>query len=148
VADLVYTPAKERLLKGEIDFVNDDIRVMLVMTNTTADTDEDAEFLSDVGTLDEFDGAGYTAGGVQLGSKAVTRDTTNDRGEFDAADARWDSLSAGTRSIEAAVLYKSVTDASDSPVIAHIDSFDVFPLVPAGAALILLWDSEGILQLT
>ena len=44
MASFWYTPAKERLAKGDLDFeeAGHDIRVMLCMTNTTADTDQDA----------------------------------------------------------------------------------------------------------
>jgi hypothetical protein len=78
----VYTPALAAIAKGEIDLATDDIRAALVMTNTTADTDEDAEFVGDVGTLDEYNGAGYAR--QALTTQVVTANLGADQAEFTA----------------------------------------------------------------
>ena len=57
MASFVYTYAKTKLLSGDLDLNAHDIRLMLVMTNTTADTEADKVFVGDFTTLDEMDGA-------------------------------------------------------------------------------------------
>jgi len=149
MANFVYTPAKARLLSGDLDLNAHDIRVALVMTNTTADTEEDAGTLSAFSTLDEYDGANYAR--KALDNEAVNTDTTNDRGEFDADDITWTALGAGTRQAAALLLYRHVdgTAAADQP-IAYIDttSPSVMPFSGNGGDVSVAWNAEGILQLT
>ena len=123
------------------------MRVLLVMTNTTADTEEDSVTIGGVTTLDEFDGSGYSAGGAALAAEAVNKDTANDRAEFDATDLTFASLGAGTRQIAAALLYKFVTSVALSLPVAYIDSGG-FPISANGGDITLQWNVEGILQLT
>lgn len=140
----VYTPAKTALLNGDLDFAAQDMRIMLVMTNTTADTDQDVQFVGDIGTLDEMDGANYAR--QALGSEAVNQDAANNRAEFDATDSVFTNLGAGTRNVAGIVLYRHVTNDADSPLIAYIDSG--FPYTANGATLTVQWNAEGILQAT
>lgn len=42
MANFVYTPAKSKFLSADLDLNSHDIRVGIVMTNTTADTEQDA----------------------------------------------------------------------------------------------------------
>lgn len=144
----VYTNAARALLAGEIDLDTDDIRVALVMTNTSADTDKDAATISAFGTLDEFDGIGYSR--QALGNEAVAADNANDRGEFDAGDVQWSAVQAGSRDIAGILVLKHVTDDSDSIPLAYIDADDagLLPtLTPNGGSIIITWNAEGILQL-
>ena len=133
------------MLKGTIDFdAPNDFRVLLVMTNTTADTEEDVATVSAFSTLDEYDGANYAR--QELSSDTVTKDSTNDRGEYDAADITFTSLGAGTRQAQAAVIIKHVTNDTDSIPIAYIDTGG-FPFAGNGGNVTIQWNSEGILQL-
>lgn len=145
MANFTYTPAKAEIAKGNIDFVNDDIRVALVMTNTTADTEEDTALMNGFTTLDEFDGANYAR--IALASQAVNQDDANDRAEFDANDITFSALGAGTRNAQAAIVYKHVTDDTDSIPIAYIDTGG-FPFAPNGNDVVVEWNGEGILQVT
>ena len=108
MSNYVYTNAARALLAGEIDFDSDTIIALLVMTNTTADTEKDVTVLSGFGTLDEFDGSGYAR--QTLGTKTVTADNTNDRGVFTSANISFTNISAGTRQIQGIVLAKSAAD--------------------------------------
>lgn len=143
----VYTNAARAILAGEIDLASDDIRILLVMTNTTADTDRDVATIGAIGTLDEFDGSGYSR--KTLASKTVAADNANDRGEFDAADISWNAVQAGTRDIAGIVVYRHVTDDSNSVPLAYIDA-DAAGLLPTftpnGGDIIVTWNVEGILQ--
>jgi hypothetical protein len=147
MASHVLDNAKEQLLLGTLDFSTDDIRVALMMTNTTVDTEKDKALVSGYTTLDEFDGSGYTTGGVALTSEAVTEDGANNRGEFDAADAVFTSVGAGTRQIAGALVYKWVTNFTSSIPIAWIDTGG-FPVTANGGTITVTWNAEGILQLT
>lgn len=144
MASQVYNEAKRGIAAGEIDLNADDMRIRLLMTNTTADTENDAIVnIADFTTLDTFDGANYVD--KALASEAVNKDDANDRAEFDADDLTWTALGAGTRSIAGALLYKYVdgTDANDL-VVAWIE----FSATPDGNNFQLNWNAEGILQLT
>lgn len=138
----VYTKALTKIALGDIHFDTDDIRVALVMTNTTADTEEDVEFMDDFGTLDEMDGANYARKAL---TEAVNEDTTNDRAEFDAADLTWTSLGAGTRSMAGAIVLLHVTNDTDSIPIIYIDSGG-FPKAASGGDIGMTFNTEGILQ--
>ena len=47
-----YTYAKQKLVNGTLDTDSQDIRIMLVMTNTTADTEQDVQTITDAGALE------------------------------------------------------------------------------------------------
>ena len=145
MSDFLYTHAAAEMLKGNIDFDGDDMRVLLVMTNSTADTEKDVDDIDEFTTLDEMDGTNYVR--KALANEAVAEDEANDRGEFDADDVTWTSLGAGTRNVQAAILYKHVTDDTDSIPIAYIDSGG-FPFTATGADVTIQWNAEGILQLS
>lgn len=149
MANFVYTPAKARLLSGDLDLNAHDIRVALVMTNTSADTEQDAATLSAITTLDEYDGANYAR--QQILNEAVNTDLANNRGEFDGDDIQFASLGAGTRQAAGMLLFRQVdgTAANDQP-IAYIDttSPSVFPFSGNGGNVDVAWNAEGILQLT
>ncbi len=143
MANFIYTTAKKGLMDGTINMTGD-IRAILVMTNTTCDTEEDKTFIDQFTTLDELDGAGY--GREALANEAVTNDDANDRGEFDATDLTFAAVGAGTRQVAGLVLYLFVTDDTDGIPIAFID--DDAPYTPGGGDIVYTWNVEGILQLT
>lgn len=138
----VFTKALTAIASGDVHFDTDDIRVALVMTNTTADTEEDTQFMSGFGTLDEMDGANYVRKAL---TEAVNEDLTNDRAEFDAPDVTWTALGAGTRSVAGAIVLKHVTNDTDSIPLLYIDSGG-FPKAASGGDVSIQWNSEGILQ--
>lgn len=145
MANFVYTNAKRAILAGEIDLASDDIRALIVMTNTTADTDEDAATLGAITTLDEFDGSGYTR--QALTTTEVTADAANDRGVFSADDVTFANVSAGTRSAAAFVIYKHVTDDTDAVPLLYIDTVTgiTLPFAPNGGDVLLNWAASGVL---
>ncbi len=121
-----------------------DIRVILCMTNTNADTLKDAvNFVSDL-TLDECDAAGYAR--VALASEASNVDDANDRAEFDATDSSFTGLGGdGTRPYQGVVIYKHVTNDADSiPICFHDFASDV---AETATQVDIPWPAEGIIQL-
>lgn len=146
MANHVKTEAKYRWHRAELDWLNDDIRVLLAMSNSTAGSELDAQTVGGFTTLDEFNGANYTSGGAALASKTVTRDTTNHRGYADAADVTFSALGAGTRNIIGALVYKFVTNLSSSIPIAWFDQGG-FPFNGNGSNVTLVWNAAGVVQI-
>ncbi len=148
MADFGYTRGKRNIALGDIHFDTDDMRVIIVMTNTTADTEKDKATLNDFTTLDEFDGSNYSTGaGTQLASQAVNEDTANDRAEFDADNVTFSSIGAGTRNIQGLILFWWAGTFAASVPVAWIDSGG-FPFTANGGDLTISWNAEGILQIT
>jgi hypothetical protein len=145
MANFVFTNAKLKVAKGDLDFDTADIRVKICMSNTTADTDQDATNITGITTLDEYDGSGYTA--LDLAGAAVAADNANDRAEIDYTDGTFGAaVGAGTRQWVGLLVYNRVdgTNGNDYPV-AWID------LTPAngnGGAVNLTVNAEGLLQIT
>lgn len=146
MASMLYPAALRQILAGEIDLHTggNDIRVMLLMTNTTADTDQDGiDNVADIGTLDECDDTGYAR--QALANEAVTEDTTNNRAKFDADDASFTGLSGdGTRDVQGALIYKHVdgNPLNDIP----IQFVDFTADMPNTATQIdVPWHADGLL---
>ncbi len=141
----IYNEAKRALAEGEIDLGADDIRVMLVMSDTTADTEKDADDIADFTTLDEHDGANYVR--KALASETVTEDAPNNRAEFDADDVVYTALGVGARPCVAAIVYLHVATDADHEPIAYIDTGG-FPFVANGGNVTIQWNVQGIIQIT
>ena len=58
MASFAYNKLKTRLLKADEDFDTGDYRIILVSATTTADTEDDVEFVSGFTTLDEVTATG------------------------------------------------------------------------------------------
>lgn len=144
MASYVFTRALAKLLSGDLDLNAHDIRFVLVMTNTTVDTEADTEFVSGFTTLDECDGANYVR--KALANEAVAADTANDRGEFTADPVTWTALGNGTRQLEGILVIRHVTNDGDSVPIFFIDPTG-WPMNPGGADLTVTPNAEGLLQL-
>lgn len=141
MASVIYTPFKAKSVDGTLDLDTDDFRVLPVGGSTTADTEEDAEFLDDFTTLDELDATNQRK---TLAGEAVATDTANDRAEWTHNAVTWTAANFGT--IAGFVYYEegSGTDATRA-VVAFIDTAD---LVTNGGDVTLTPDAEGVLQLT
>lgn len=110
----LFNEALSSLVKSEIDWETDTIKVALFTDAPDIDADQ---FLSDL--TGETTGTGYTAGGETLTSKTVTTDDTNDRAVVDAADVQWTGLSATFRYV---VVYQDTGVSSTSRLITTIDT--------------------------
>lgn len=100
------------VVKGEIDFLNDDI--VVILTTDAADIDAD-QYISDL--TGELSGGGYTR--KTLASKTVTTDDTNDRSIADAANVQWTSLTGTFRYIHVA---QSTGTDSTSRLLTTLDT--------------------------
>lgn len=135
--------AKSRTWSADMDLNADDMRLILCMTNTTADTDVDSDNTSGY-TLDECDGANYAR--AALANEAVNTDDANDRAEFDADDVAFSNLGNGTRALQGALIHEHITnDAGSFPFVWSEFSSTINP---GGSTLTIQWNAEGIAQQT
>ena len=148
-----YTPAKVAIATGALDLSTVALYAMLVMTDTTADTEQNCEFVATLATLDECDGAGGTPYARQkLTTPVVTPDLVNFWAELAADPIEWEDLAVGTRQNQAMVIYVDADDDGDPAddaanlLVAYIDTGG-FPFDGNGSDVIVAWNAEGILQL-
>lgn len=148
MANFVYNEAKRAHAEGEIDLgaAGDDMRVLLVMNTTTADTEDDVNVISGFTTLDELDDSGYAR--QALANEVVNEDAPNNRAEFDADDAVFTFNGDGTRDTQAAIVHKHVTNDVDSVPHTFVDSGG-FPISSGQTGSVTIqWNAEGIVQFT
>ena len=153
MASFLYGPGALRLILGNAQTTivtwPTDTDIKCGLSTSTHVPNKDNVFLDDAGADDfldgELSGAGYTADGVLLGTQTVAYDAANDRVEFDAANAAWTGINAGTAA-QATVLRDSGAPTT-SPVICNVDTGG-FPVVTNGGDLTIAWNAEGIFWLT
>lgn len=141
MANAIYNSFKRDIMNGSIDLDTDTIKIMLTTSSYTPNIDTHTK-RSDI--TNEVSGTGYTAGGATLANKAVTADTTNDRGVFDADDVSW---TTSTITARYAVLYKSRGGASSADELIMYLDFSTDYTSTAGTFLIT-WNASGILTLS
>ena len=145
MANFIYQNFKHRLAQALVNMGTADFRVLLAMTNTTADTEKNADNIADFTLLDECDGANY--GRIDLAGVSLTRDDPNAIVYMDANDAVFVNLGAGTRQNQGAVLFIFVTADADHVNAAWIDTGG-FPFDGTGSNNTIQWNALGIVQLT
>ncbi len=120
MASAFHNKGLERFTKALIDLPSHDVRVRLMRTSayTFAATDE---FVSSLPAAIVSD--------VALGTKVAAD------GTFDAADAVFAAVPLGA-AINCLSIFRWVTAASDSPLIAYIDGFTV---TPNGGDITIVW---------
>lgn len=126
MANALYDKARERLLRGQFDWINDTMNCVLVDNGTYTVNLTTHEFYNAAQ-------AGVIAGPVALASKAITA------GAADANDVTFSSVAGA--SIESIIIYKSVTNPADSPLLAYIDTATGLPITPNGGDIIVTWDN-------
>ena len=130
----LFDKARTAIAKGEIDFLTDDIRAILVdAADHTLDTAND-EFLDDIAA-----GARVATSGA-LASKTVT-----DPGKCDAANVVFSSVSGDQ--FELVVFYKHTGTESTSRLIAYDEDASGLPTTPNGQDITLTFHADGIYQI-
>jgi hypothetical protein len=145
VANFWFTEAARALFEAELDLASIDARMALVMSNTTADTEEDVLTIGDFTTLDEYDGSGYSTGGQALDGESVAADNANNRAEFDATDEVFVNLGPGTRQCVGVVIYQFIGSFSASRPLFFVDTGG-FPFDGNGNDITFQWNAEGVAQ--
>lgn len=127
MANALYDLGREKFLNGEIDWTDDDIKLVLVDTDDYTVNLATDEFHADI------PGAAIVATSGNFSTK------TTSAGVADADDVVLSSVS-GDES-EALVIYKDTGVSATSPLIAYIDSATGLPITPNGADVTIQWDA-------
>lgn len=133
MASGIYNRFKANLMNKVVDLEADTIKVALY-DNSHAFTATDTEYAT---TNELATAGGYTQGGAELASKAVTEGATT---KWDAADLAW---AAATFTAYHAVIYDDTLAGKD--LICSID-FGGAKSVSSGTFTII-WDAAGIITL-
>jgi len=125
MANALYDLGREKFLNGEIDWTDDDIKLLLV------DTDDYTVNL----VTDEFHAIIPIAAIVETSGNFASKTTT--LGVADAADVILSTVSGDVS--EAVVIYKDTGDSETSPLIAYIDSATGLPVTPNSSDITIEW---------
>jgi hypothetical protein len=106
MANAIYPKGKKAILDGDIDFLNDTIKIVLCDSGYTYSTAHD--------NLDDIGASARVATSSALASK-----TTTD-GAFDAADVTYTALTGDT--VTSWVLFKDSGTESTSTLIGYFDT--------------------------
>ncbi len=124
MANSLYPLAKQRMLTAGINFSTDTIKVGLLPDSYTYSASH--EFLSDVGAL--------------IGTAQTLANKTIANGVFDADDATFAALAAGS-TVKAVVMFKDTGVAGTSPVIGYFDIVTGLPAATNGGDIKIQWDA-------
>ena len=127
MANTLYDAAREAFLTGQINWLEDTIKVMLVRS-----AGYNAEPATHVNLSDIATAARATAG------RTLTNKTASG-GAADGEDITFTAVAGD--SIKAIVLYKDGDSESTSPLLAYIDTATGLPITPNGGDIIVTWDN-------
>lgn len=133
MANTLYPLGLKAILDGDIDFLNDTIKIQLL--------DADAAYSAADQYLDDVN-ADAVATSDALASPSTTA------GAFDATDVTFTALTGSV--CEAWVLFKDSGDASTSPLILWMDtlaSTAAFSYTPNGSDLTIEFGASGVFTL-
>lgn len=128
MANALYDTGRNAFLTGDIDWVADDIRVILVDTGAYTVDLAAHDFLSDIPG-----GARIAVGSSSLANKTAVA------GVADADDFTFVGVSGAT--VEAIVIYRHTGVDGTSQLIAYIDTATGLTLTPSGGDVILRWSN-------
>ncbi len=126
MANALYDSGRNAFLTGDIDWVADTIKVVLV---------DAADYTVNLSTHDFLDdvAAGARVATATLASKTATA------GVADAADTTFPTVSGDVS--EALVIYKDSGVEATSQLIAYIDTATGLAVTPNGGDIVVQWDS-------
>ena len=127
MANTLYDYARQRFLEGQINWMTDTVKVLLVDSGAYTVQTGVHQYLSDIPT------SARIAGPVTLQSKTTTG------GAADAADVTFPAVSGA--SLEAIIIYIDSGSEATSPLIAYIDTATDLPITPNGGDIIVTWDN-------
>lgn len=136
----MYGNAMKLALSKEIDFLNDDIKVMLC--NSSYAPDQDSHIYKDVSITNEVAGTGYTAGGISLANKSMNYDAVNNKVILTANDISWADSSITARY---AIIYDD-SPVSNKPLLAYIDMQS--DQISNNGTFAINWDANGIIEIS
>lgn len=129
MANALYTKYREKALQGQINWLTDNIKVVLVDAADYTVNTATHEFLSDIPS------AGRVATSANLAGKTATG------GVADANDVTFPSVSGDIS--EALVIYKDTGTDTTSPLIAYIDTATGLAVTPNGGDITVIWPNDA-----
>ena len=127
MANALYDTGRDAFLNGNIDWVADDIRGILIDTGLYTVNLVTHDFLNDIPS------------GAREGTITALGGKSSNAGIADASDLTFSLVSGAT--IEAVVLYRHTGTESTSQLIAYIDTATGLPVTPGGGDIIIAWDN-------
>ncbi|WP_151803698.1 hypothetical protein [Acinetobacter bereziniae] len=127
MANTLFDKARQRFLEGQINWLTDTVKVLLVSTTAYTVNASTHEFLSDIS------GSARIAGPVTLTGKSTAG------GAADGADVTFTAVTGGA--IGAIVIYIDSGSEATSPLIAYLDTATGLPITPNGGDIIVTWDN-------
>lgn len=123
----LYAKGKQALLQADIDWLVDDIKIVLVDTALYTVNLATDQFLSSIPS-----GARVFTSGNLSGKTAAD-------GVADASDVTMSTVTGA--SVEAVVIYRDSGSAATSALIAYIDTATGLPVTPNGGDIVVQWDN-------
>ncbi len=141
----MYNRGIQDLLKGALWEGGGDYRLLLLNNAGSYSFNADHDFVSDLtpGT-NECTGTGYAR--KTLAGMVATLDDTNDQVKCDATDP---SVYSGANFgvVQAAVVFRFVTNDAASPLLAYLDGAS-FPVTTNGGDLTIQFHADGVFVAT
>jgi len=137
MANLLYGKAREAYLLGNLDWVTNGMKAVLVNTvtgtvYTVAGNEDTHDFLDDV------------AAGARIDTAETIGNRTAVLGVADGDNVTFLLVAAGG-AIEAIVIYNDTPTAeSAKELVAYIDSATGLPVTPGGGDITVQWDNTGL----
>lgn len=128
MANALYDTGRNAFLTGDIDWVADDIRIILIDAGAYTVDLANHDFLDDVPG-----GARIATGGASLANKTAVA------GVADADDFTFTGVTGAT--VEAILIYKHTGVDATSQLIAYLDTATGLTLTPSGGDVLVRWSS-------
>lgn len=131
---------------GSVNYASDTIEIILVKSTYTPNKDDTYTVLAsaEISGITGYTGGYGGSGRKTLASKTITKDTTNDRDVYDAADPSAWTLGAGDTVGGAVIAKKGSADDTTAKLIAYIDLPNT---TTDGSSFPLTFSPDGIFYL-
>lgn len=140
MASNIYNNGLLKVLDRTVDYVSDNVAVLLV--GNTYTFDESHEFVSNISDEAVNDtGSGYAR--QSLASKTITLNTSANAVVFDCADISYTAITT-TNTLAGAIIYKDSGTDSTSDLVAFIDFADI---VTNGSDIDLQINANGLFRI-
>ena len=130
MANALYDAGRNAFANGNIDWVNDDIRCILIDT---------ADYTVDLAVDDNLDDIPGAAREEVMGASMAGKSCPDSDGACDANDVTFASASGDP--CEALVIYKHTGVESTSTLIAYIDTATGLPVTLNGGDVVVSWQA-------
>jgi hypothetical protein len=130
-------------LNKEVNWTSDTIKIALYTGAMPVTAQDNWKYKSDIATITEITGTGYTAGGQALANKTITYTAGTNVIKLDADDNVWTS---STLSATCAIIYDDTGNAATSAILGYVDFGGT--IVSSGGNFTVTHDSAGLFTST